>query len=108
MTEDQQLVWDTLSCNYARLAHNWGQELVQLNKPRNKRLFYAQVDKCLNTILSWPVEHRARALKTWLVVYHIPMAPKKIKCFDRFHELTGDYITDNSKYILAYERQDGI
>ena len=108
MTEDQQLVWDTLSCNYARLAHTWGQELSELSKPRNKRLFHARIDKCLNIILSWPVEHRVRAIKTWLNIYQLPMAPSKIKSFEQFHALTGDYIIANARYILAYERQDGI
>ena len=108
MTNDQQLMWDTLSCNYAQLSHAWAQELSKLNKPRTKRLFHARVDKCLNTTLSWPVEARARALKTWLSTYRLPLSPDKLKCFDQFHELTGDYVIGHAKQIQAYERQDGI
>lgn len=108
MTDDQQLMWDTLSCNYAKISHAWAQELTQLNKPRSQRLFHAHVDKCLNTTLSWPVEQRARAIKTWLSTYRLPLDLKKLKCSEQFRQSTGDYIVDNSRYITAYERQDGI
>jgi hypothetical protein len=100
---DKDLMWDLLSNNHARLAHVWGQELLELSKKRSKKQFHARADECLQCTLSWPIEARTRAVKTWLSTYRIPLDPAEIACFDRFHETTGSFVVNNSRSIQAYE-----
>ena len=100
---DQELMWDLLSNNHARLSHIWGQELLSLSKKRSKKQFHARADECLFVTLSWPVEARSRAVKTWLSTYRLPLEPAQIPSFDRFHEITGSFVVNNSRSILAYE-----
>ena len=99
----KELMWDLLSNNHARLAHAWGQELLELSKEQGKKRFHKRADECLSITLSWPVEARSRAVKTWLSTYKIPLDPGHLTSFDRFHETTGSFVVDNSKSILAYE-----
>jgi len=100
---DQELMWDLLSNNHARLSHIWGQELLGLSKKRSKKQFHARADECLSVTLSWPVEARSRAVKTWLSTYRLPLEPAQIPSFDRFHEITANFVFDNRQSILAYE-----
>ena len=104
MTDDQQLVWDLLSAKYAHLSHIWGQELQELTKKKNKDLFHAQANYRLGATLSWPVEDRARALKTWLTAYQLPLDPKLMPHMDQFHATTGDFVIQNSRQITVYEK----
>jgi hypothetical protein len=103
MTADQELAWDMLSNNHARLAHAWGQELLKLSKKRGRKQFHSRADECLQVTLSWPMEARARAVKTWLSTYKIPLDPEQMLSFDRFHEITGSFVVNNSRDIQAYE-----
>jgi len=103
MNPAQELMWDLLSNNHARLAHAWGQELLGLSKKRSKKQFRARADECLSSTLSWPVEARARAVKTWLSKYRIPLNPSELASFGRFHETTGSFVFNNSRSIRAYE-----
>jgi hypothetical protein len=103
MTEDQQLAWDMLSCNYAKLAHAWGHELSVLSKIRGKKRFHAKAEQCLQTTLSWPTEERARAVKTWLSTYQLPLDPERLHSFNRFHETTASFVVTYSRDLRAYE-----
>jgi carboxylesterase type B len=103
MSNDQELMWDLLSARYARISHAWGQELAALSKKRNKKKFHAQADQRLSATLAWPVEDRARAVKTWLSTYRIPLNPAEMSSFGRFHKTTGSFVFDNCRSILAYE-----
>jgi hypothetical protein len=103
MTEDQQRAWDMLSCNYAKLAHAWGHELSSLSKLRGKKRFYAKAEQCLQTTLSWPTEERARAVKTWLNKYQLPLEPERLPSFDRFHEITASFVVCQGRALRAYE-----
>jgi hypothetical protein len=103
MTADQQLAWDLLSNNHARVAHAWGQELAALSKRRNKKQFRDRADECLARTLSWPIDARSRAVKTWLSTYQIPLNPAELPSFGRFHQTTGHFVFNNSQSILAYE-----
>lgn len=99
----QDLMWDLLCDNHRKLSHIWGQELLELSKKRGGKRFRARVNECLSNTLSWPVEARARAVKTWLSTYRIPLDPGKMSSFDCFHKTTGDFIINNIKSIQAYE-----
>ena len=100
---DKELMWNILSGNYAHLAHAWGQELLELSKKQSKKRFRARANECLSCTLSWPVEARARAVKTWLSTYRIPLNPAEMSSFGRFHKTTGSFVFDNCRSILAYE-----
>lgn len=104
MTDDQELMWDLLSANYARISHTWGQELQELSKRPSKKQFHAQVDQCLSATLTWPVEDRARAVKTWLSTYQLPFDPRRLPHMDQFHMTTGDFVIQNSRQITVYEK----
>ena len=104
MTDDQLLVWDLLSARYARISHVWGQELQELSKKRRKKQFHAQANHYLGATLSWPVEDRARAVKTWLSTYHLPFDPRYMPHMDQFHKLTGEFVIQNSREITVYEK----
>jgi hypothetical protein len=103
MTKDQQQAWDILSGAHARLAHFWGQELSKLSKKRSKTQFHKRAEQCLQTTLSWPVEQRARAVKTWLSKYQVPLDPEQLPSFDRFHEITFSFVVNHSRDIQSYE-----
>jgi len=100
---NRELMWDLLSANYCNLAHVWGQELTALSKKRNKKQFRDRADECLSCTLSWPVEARARAVKTWLTTYKIPLNPSELASCDQFHQTTANFVFNNSRSILAYE-----
>ena len=104
MTDDQELMWDLLSARYARISHAWGQELAALSKKRNKKQFHAQADQRLSATLAWPVEDRARAVKTWLTTYQIPMDPRFMPHMDQFHMTTGTFVFQNVRQIAVYEK----
>ena len=104
MTDDQQLVWDLLSARYARISHAWGQELQELSKRPSKKRFHAQADQYLSATLAWPVEDRARAVKTWLTTYQIPMDPRFMPHMDQFHMTTGMFVFQNVRQIAVYEK----
>jgi len=103
MTEEQQMSWDILSGNYPKLAHAWGHELSVLSKLRGKKRFYAKAEQCLQTTLSWPIEERARAVKTWLNKYQLPLEPERLPSFDRFHETTAGFVVRQGRALQAYE-----
>lgn len=103
MITDRELMWDLLSNNHARLTHVWGQELQELSKKRSKKRFHARVDECLSCTLSWPVDARSRAVKTWLSTYRLPLEPAQLPSFDHFHRTTGQFVFDHSRSIQAYE-----
>jgi len=100
---DQDLMWDLLSDNHGKLAHVWGQELAALSKRRNKKQFRARADECLSSTLSWPVEARARAVKTWLSTYKIPLNPAEMASSDQFHQTTANFVFSNRESIRSYE-----
>jgi hypothetical protein len=102
MTDDQQLAWDLLSGNHRKLAHLWGQELLELSKKRGKKQFHARADECLSITLSWPVEARSRAVKTWLSTYRVPFDPGRMPHMDQFHKTTGDFVIQNARNITPY------
>ena len=104
MNSDQELMWDLLSAKYARISHAWGQELAALSKKRNKKQFHTQADQCLSATLAWPVEDRARAVKTWLTTYQIPMDPRFMPHMDQFHMTTGAFVFQNVRQIAVYEK----
>ena len=104
MTNDQQLVWDLLSARYAHISHVWGQELQELSKKQGKKRFHAQADHYLGATLTWPVEDRARAVKTWLSTYQLPFDPRFMPHMDQFHKITGEFVIQNSREITVYEK----
>jgi len=101
---NQELMWDLLGAKYARISHAWGQELQELSKKRSKKRFYARADQCLGATLSWPVEDRARAVKTWLTSYQLPFDPRHMTHIDQFHKTTGNFVIQNSRQITVYEK----
>ena len=102
MSTDSELMWDLLSNNHGKLAHVWGQELAALSKKKSKKQFRARADECLSCTLSWPIDARARAVKTWLSTYRVPLNPAEMPSFGRFHETTGDFVFDHHQNIRAY------
>jgi hypothetical protein len=103
LSQDKQLMWDILSSNYAKLSHEWGQHLLELSKCKQKQMFHARADDCISEILSWPIEERARAVKTWLSYYQIPFDAQKLKTFSVFHKSTGAYVIANSRRLTSYD-----
>ena len=100
---DKELMWDILSGNHAHLAHAWGQELLELSKKQSKKQFRVRANECLYCTLSWPVEARSRAVKTWLSTYKIPLNPSELASCDQFHQTTASFVFNNSRSIQAYE-----
>jgi hypothetical protein len=105
-TVDKELMWDLLSDNHGRLVHAWGQELQALSKKRSKQQFHSRAEECLKATLNWPNDARARAVKTWLSTYQLPLDPKHMDSFDQFHTLTGQFILNNIRAIKAYHQVD--
>ncbi len=103
MNQEQQLAWDLLSNNHARLTHIWGQELQELSKNQGHRQFHARADECLCRTLSWPIDARSRAVKTWLSTYKLPLEPAQLPSFGRFHQTTGHFVFNNAQSIQAYD-----
>lgn len=101
---NKQLVWDILSSNYAKVSHEWGHELLELSKCKRKQAFHNRSDACISAILSWPVEERVRAVKTWLSYYKIPFDSGKLKTFGAFHKSSGAYVIDNANRIVSYDK----
>ena len=103
MTENQQLVWDIISCNYSRISHVWGREMQDLVKQNKMKKFHTRANNCVSTTLSWPADARSRAVKTWLSIYRLPFNPRRLAAFDDFHKTTASYIFNNANHITSYD-----
>jgi hypothetical protein len=103
MNDDQQLFWDVISCNYSRISHAWGQEMLDLVKRNKMKKFHNMANGCVSATLSWPTDARSRAVKTWLSIYRLPFDPRHMESFDAFHKTTSSYILNNGKHIHSYD-----
>jgi len=103
MNNNKQLIWDLLAGNYAGVSHVWGKQLLELSQRRRKQAFHDRADECISQTLSWPVEARSRALKTWLSHYQLPFEPEHMASFDDFHKTTSLFIFANSRHLSCYE-----
>ena len=92
MTEDQQLVWDTLKSDPAKLCHSWAQDIL-----KSKRSMHRKADKYLGQALDlFAVEDIASVVKTWLKHYDMPLNPSKLTNFEEFHTRCGHYVMSHS------------
>ena len=106
MTEDQQLMWNMLTADPNRLAHMFGQELLDLSKIRGRRRFKQRSDEVLNYIMTNvrdPI-NVISIVKTWLTVYQLPLEPDSMPSFDRFHENYGSWVAENADDISVYSK----
>lgn len=103
MTEDQQLFWDVISCNYSRISHAWGREMMNLVKQNKMKKFHITANRYVSATLTWPTDARSRAVKTWLNIYQLPFDPKRMESFDAFHKTTASYVINNAKHIVSYD-----
>ena len=103
MTKDQQLFWDVISCNYSRISHAWGREMLDLVKRNKMTKFHVMANSYVSAVLSWPADARARAVKTWLSIYQLPLEPGRMESFDDFHKTTGSYVINNVAHITSYD-----
>jgi len=46
----------------------------------------------------------ARAVKTWLSTYQLPLDPSLISSFDEFHNRFGPYIINHGNSVTAFEK----
>ena len=98
MTEEQQLMWDTLSANPAGLCHSWARDIL-----RSKQSMHRKADKYLGQALNlFTVEDIAAILKTWLTHYNIPLNPNKLENYETFHRRCGQYVFANSRSIKDF------
>ena len=98
MTDEQQLMWDTLSANPAGLCHSWARDIL-----RSKRSMHRKADKYLGQALKlFTVEDIAAILKTWLTHYNIPLNPNKLENYETFHRRCGPYVFANSRSIKDF------
>jgi hypothetical protein len=92
MTEEQKLMWDTLSADPAGLCHTWAQDIL-----KSKRSMHRKADKYLGIALNlFTIEDITSVVKTWLSYYDMPLNPNKLKNFDKFHNRCGRYVISNS------------
>ena len=92
MTEEQKLMWDTLSADPAGLCHVWAQDIL-----KSKRSMHRKADKYLGLALNlFTIEDIVSIVKTWLAYYDIPLNPSKLTNFDTFHRRCGRYVILNS------------
>jgi hypothetical protein len=95
LDDDKELMWDLLTANPTTIAHIYGQELLALSKKRNQKKFHARADELLTLVMnnvSDPVMVVAVA-KCWLSHYRIPLVPREIPSFDRFHTNYSSLVT---------------
>ena len=100
---DKDLMWAILSNQFEITVHQWGIELHTLAKIRGKSRFKKYVNSCFNIIMTWPIEARARAVKTFLTTYQLPLSPEEIDCFDQFHTTTGNFVLTHANKIKVYQ-----
>jgi len=105
MTENQQLFWDIISCNYSRISHVWGREMLDLVKQNKMKKFHTMANSYVSATLSWPTDARSRAVKTWLSIYRLPFNPRRLAAFDDFHKTTASYIFNNANHITSYDEK---
>jgi hypothetical protein len=75
-------------------------DLVKRNKMTK---FHVMANSYVSAVLSWPDDARARAVKTWLSIYQLPLEPKRMKSFTDFHKTTGSYVLNNANHITSYD-----
>ena len=98
MTDEQQLMWDTLSADPAGLCHAWARDIL-----RSKRSMHRKVDRYLGQALNlFTVEDITAILKTWLTHYNIPLNPGKLENYEKFHRRCGPYVFANSRSIKDF------
>jgi hypothetical protein len=94
MTEEQQLMWDTLSADPAAMCHKWAQDILQ-----SKRTMHRKADRYLGIALNlFTVEDITGIMKTWILHYNMPLDPTKLSNYDAFHRKCGHYVFKNSGF----------
>ena len=100
MTPEQQHFWDILSSNPENLSHTFAKELALI---KNKKKFHKRADEHLSFILSnFNDESVARALKTWLCTYKLPIEPIRLSSMNTIQERCGLLIMKHAKTIKSY------
>jgi len=98
MTDEQRLMWDTLSADPAGLCHTWAQDIL-----RSKRSMHRKADKYLGIALKlFTVEDVTGIVKTWIKHYDIPLNPIKLTNYETFHRRCGPYVFANSRSIKGF------
>lgn len=98
---EQELTWAILKFDPKVIAHRYGQELSELASKRNKQKFNKRADELLSLIMTLSPNSLSviGIVKCWLSYYKLPLDPKKLPSFDRFHENYGDTIINNHRQI---------
>jgi len=99
MTEDQELMWDMLTADPTRLAHRFGQELLELSKIRGRRQFKKRADEAMHYVMTNVSDPLSVVciVKTWLTHYQLPFEPDRMESFDRFHNNYGLLVVNQCK-----------
>ena len=98
MTEEQQLMWDTLSADPAGLCHVWAQDIL-----KSKRTMHRKADNYLGIALKlFTVEDVTGIVKTWISYYDMPLNPVKLTNYEKFHRKCGPYVFANSCSIKGF------
>ena len=87
-------------------AHQSGKEMVDvLNQGKRKRhkSMLKTADRHISTVMEiFDDEQIVRIVKTWLSVYQLPLAPRRLKTFEQFHGKFFNFILQNSNSISSY------
>ena len=98
MTKEQQLMWDTLSADPARLCHAWAQDILQ-----SKRTMHRKADTYLGIALNlFTVEDITGIMTTWLKHYDMPLTPDKLTNWVPFHRRCGPYVFANMRSLKDF------
>jgi hypothetical protein len=98
---EQELMWAILKSDPTIIAHRYGQELTELASKRNKRKFNARANELLSLVMDLMPDSMSvlGIVKCWLSYYKLPLDPKKLPAFDRFHENYNHIIVNNPRQI---------
>ena len=105
MTNEQQLIWDLLQNNPAKLAHVFGRDLQELARQPTLQLFHRRCNQHLTHVMNNVSNHTdvLRIVCTWLSKYDLPMDPNQLPVFDRFHTTYGGHALKTSGQIKIFE-----
>ena len=105
MTPEQELMWGILSSDVEKLTIEGGKRLSKMRgSKRGTKHFHQKVDELLGLILDVGTDDEiARAAKTLLMSFQLPINPLLLSNFERFHNRVGHLINNTYRSIQPYD-----
>lgn len=93
MTPEQEQMWNILGNRYQLLAHQYAREMMAV---KTKDAMIRRSNKFLRIVLdTFPQEDVVKTVHLWLNKYQLPLEPRKMPDFDRFHNDYSEFISNN-------------